>query len=53
MCVVMEREDIELLKVIREKLDDYGWEYILEINELEPEDVLFHMVKLWGMELPE
>lgn len=49
----MEREDIELYHLIRDKLDDYGLDYILETNDLTPEDAIFQLIKLYGLELPE
>ncbi len=49
----MERDDIELYHRIRDKLEDYGWEYILQVNDLNPEDAIFHLIKLYGLELPE
>lgn len=49
----MERADLQLYELIREKLLDYGLEYILEVNELEEEDVLFHLIRNGLLELPE
>lgn len=49
----MDREDIELLRVIRSKIEDYGLEYILEVNDLTPEEAVLHLIKLYGLELPE
>lgn len=49
----MDRDDLKRYEEIREKLLDYGFEYILEINELEEEDVIFHLMELWGLKLPE
>lgn len=49
----MERADLALYEKIREKLLDYGLEYILETNELEEEDVVFHLIRIGLLELPE
>lgn len=49
----MDRDDIALYRVIREKIDDYGLEYILEVNDLTPEEAVYHLIKLYGLELPE
>jgi hypothetical protein len=49
----MEREDLELYRLIREKIEDYGLEYILEVNDVSPEEAIFQLVKFYGLELPE
>lgn len=48
----MEREEIELLYAARDALQDYGFEYILEANGLELEDVLFLLLRYGDVELP-
>ncbi len=50
---LMEREDIELYRSIREKLEDYGWEYLLEVNDMTPEEAIYNLIKSHGLELPE
>lgn len=49
----MDREDLALYHLIRDKLEDYGLEYILETNDLTMEDAVYHLIKLYGLELPE
>lgn len=49
----MDRDDIALYQRIREKLDDYGLEYILEVNDLTPEEAVYQLIKGYGLDLPE
>lgn len=49
----MDRDDLKLYTRIREAVDDYGLEYILEVNDLTPEDAIFHLIRLYGLELPD
>lgn len=49
----MDRTDLKLYERIREQLEDYGLDYILEVNELELEDVVFHLIRAGLLELPE
>lgn len=48
----MEREDIALYQKIRDVLEDYGIDYLLEINDMTPEDVVYNLVKKEGLKLP-
>lgn len=49
----MERADLLLYQRIHEALEDYGLDYILETNELTYEDVVFHLIRSYGLELPQ
>lgn len=49
----MDRDELELRKKIDFLLEDYGLDYILDLNDTDLPELLVFLVYNWGLKIPD